>query len=70
MITDSAQLDLVFEFIVTENFSADSVQPRIDDFCNFDTFFVSSYTCNAFGKTFHQLFGIVIENWGKYVDGW
>jgi hypothetical protein len=69
MITDSAELDFIFELFMTKNFAANSVQSWIDDFCHLD-FLVCFHTCNTFWETFHKFLRIIVENWSEYFNCW
>jgi hypothetical protein len=47
MIADSSKFYLVSKLIMSEHLATDSIQPRIEDFCVFDSISVNFYPCNA-----------------------
>jgi hypothetical protein len=72
MITDSAELNFIFELSVTKNFAAHSVQSWIDDFCHLDFLvcFVCFRTGNTCRETSHKFLRIIVENRSEYLNCW
>jgi hypothetical protein len=63
MISNSPQFHFVLELFVPKNLSADRIQARVDDFCDFNARFLDLHSRNTFRKAFDKFFGVIVKNW-------